>query len=82
MSQFYLILILKNVKFSSVPLVFSSGPSPFQITENTIATGLTIYEDWELSVDLKIPAKSTAGWKNVFGLQTEGIGRLIYIFTF
>ena len=72
--EFYLILFLKVF---SVPLVFSSGSAPIQITQKTIATGLIINEDWELTVDLKIPAKSPAGWKNVFSVQAEGIGRQI-----
>ena len=68
---------LVTVKIVSVPLVFSSGSPPIQITQKTIATGLIINEDWELTVDLKIPAKSTARWKNVFSVQAEGIGRKI-----
>ena len=29
-------------------------------------------EDWDLSIDLKLPKQSTSVWKNVFGVQVEG----------
>ena len=40
------------------------------ITSNKVlATGLTICEDWKLSVDLKLPNQLTDKWLNVFGIQ-------------
>ena len=53
--------------------MFSSGSSHTAISTETLATDLTILEDWDLSIDLKLPAQSTALWKNVFGIQVEGI---------
>ena len=51
----------------SPPLICTS---PSQITANEIlATGLTICEDWKLSVDLKLPSQPTPYWLNVFGVQ-------------
>ena len=44
----------------------------------TIATGLTIAKNWELSIDLSLGTQepSEAGkWKNIFGMQVEGCGR-------
>ena len=53
--------------------VFSSGPSVSKIVETkTLKKGLTLCEDWDLSIDLKLPSQSTLNWKNVFSLQVEG----------
>ena len=44
----------------------------------TLATGLTIAKDWELSIDLSLGRQEpteAAKWKNVFGMQVEGRGR-------
>ena len=50
------------------PPVLCSKPSA--ITQNKVlATGLTICEDWKLSVDLKLPNQPTNKWLNVFGVQ-------------
>ena len=39
----------------------------------TLATGLTLYEDWEITIDLKFPDETRSpNWKNVFGLQVDG----------
>ena len=53
--------------------VFSSGPSVSKIVETkTLKKGLTLCEDWDLSIDLKLPSQSTSKWGNIFGLQVEG----------
>merc|ERR1711937_995649 len=54
---------------------FSSGSSVGTLgTEHTIATGLTMYENWSWSVDLKLPMDNipTSTWKSVFFIQVEG----------
>ena len=53
--------------------VFSSGPSVSKIVETkTLTKGLTLCEDWDLTIDLKLPSQSTIKWGNIFGLQVEG----------
>ena len=53
--------------------IFSSGSSVTKmIGTKTLKTGLKLCEDWDLSIDLKLPNQSTTQWKNVFGLQVEG----------
>ena len=52
--------------------MFDSESSPFQIEEIILASGLTIYENWEISIDLKLPVQANGGWRNVFGVQVEG----------
>ena len=70
----------KKLKLSSlyysVSQIFDSGSSPSQIdaAETTLASGLTIYENWEVSIDLKLPVQAAGGWRNVFGMQVEGKG--------
>ena len=58
--------------FLSELTVFDSGSTPVQISETTLATGMTIFENWEVFIDLKMPPQPTGGWRNVFGLQVEG----------
>ena len=52
--------------------IYSSGSSINTLSSKYLATGLTIPENWCLSIDLKLPDQSTAKWKNVFGFQVEG----------
>ena len=52
--------------------VYSFGSSVYQISEDkTIASRLKICEDWDLSIDLKLPVQNTDEWINVFGLTIE-----------
>ena len=58
---------------------YSSGPSAETISTQTLASGLTICEDWNISVDLKLPSQfaptckwQTCGWPNIFSLQVNG----------
>ena len=40
-------------------------------TTEVLATDLTICEDWKLSIDLKLPNRSTTEWKNIFSLYAH-----------
>ena len=58
---------------------YSSGPSAETISTQTLASRLTICEDWNISVDLKLPSQfaptctwSTCEWPNIFSLQVNG----------
>ena len=59
-------------------ILFDSTEQLEGIGTRTIATGLTISKDCELSIDLllgKQEPTEAAKWKNVFGMQVEGRGR-------
>ena len=53
--------------------VYSSGPSVTPILNKALAFDLKLCEDWDLSIDLKLPKQSTSQWRNVFGVQVKGI---------
>ena len=50
---------------------YSSGSSVTTLTPNTLATGLTLCEEWKLSIDLKLPDQSMTEWRQVFSLQVN-----------
>ena len=53
---------------------YSSGSSVKPIKTKTIARGIRICKDWNISVDLKLPSQLTAWGKtaNIFSLQVDG----------
>ena len=51
---------------------YSSGSSATTLRPNTLATRLTICEEWKLSIDLKLPNQSTTEWRQIFSLQVNG----------
>ena len=52
---------------------FSSGPLETKVVGTKILKkGLKLCEDWDLSIDLKLPNQSNLIWRNFFGLQVEG----------
>ena len=61
---------------TTMPLrtLYSSGSLETEISTNTVAHGLTICEDWDLSIDLFLPSQQPTGWRNIFGLQVYGTG--------
>ena len=58
---------------TSMGKVYSSGPSVTPILNKALAFDLKLCEDWDLSIDLKLPKQSTSQWRNVFGVQVKGI---------
>ena len=68
-------LLRNSYKFFSESSFSSSGPA--EIYTNTLTTGFTLYEDWDLTIDVKFPwTQASSGWKNVFGLQVDGVQNL------
>ena len=51
--------------------VYSSGSSVTTLDTKTLAENLTICEEWKLSIDLKLPNRSTTEWKNIFSLYVD-----------
>ena len=51
--------------------VYSSGSSLTTLSTKTLAEDLTICEEWKLSIDLKLPNRSTKEWRNMFSLYTD-----------
>ena len=51
--------------------VYSSGSSVTTLSTKTLAEDLTICEEWKLSIDLKLPNRSTTEWKNIFSLYVD-----------
>ena len=51
--------------------------SDFGVTEgqlersNQIGTGLTLYKEWQLSVDLKLDQNQINAWSNILALQAQ-----------
>ena len=64
----------KNNILGSEDQIFASGSSATTISSQTLATGLTIFKDWEISVDLKL-TESRPEFQNVLSLQVEGTGQ-------
>ena len=51
--------------------VYSSGSSVTILDTKTLAEDLTICEEWKLSIDLKLPNRSTKEWTNIFVLYGD-----------
>ena len=51
--------------------VYSSGSSVTTLSTKTLAEDLTICEEWKLSIDLKLPNRSTTEWRNIFVLYDD-----------
>ena len=51
--------------------VYSSGSSVTTLSTKTLAENLTICEEWKLSIDLKLPNRSTTEWRNIFVLYDD-----------
>ena len=51
--------------------VYSSGSSVTTLSTKTLAEDLTICEDWKLSIDFKLPNRSTTEWRNMFSLYVD-----------
>ena len=51
--------------------VYSSGSSVTTLSTKTLAEDLTICEEWKLSIDLKLPNRSTTEWRNIFSLYVD-----------
>ena len=51
--------------------VYSSGSSVSTLSSEILAKELTICEEWKLSIDLKLPNRSTTEWRNIFSLYNE-----------
>ena len=56
-------------------IIFSSGPSVTKIESKTLATGLTLCNDWEISIDLKLSLNpvNKMKTKTIFSLQVKGV---------
>ena len=52
-------------------VVYSSGNSVSTITTKVLKTGIKLCQNWELTIDLKIPDQSINHWTNIFGIQKE-----------
>ena len=51
--------------------IYSSGSAITTLRTKTLAEGLTICEEWTLSIDLKLPNRSETGWRNIFSLYGD-----------
>ena len=53
--------------------VFSSGPSVTTLSTkiNLLATDLAICEEWSLSIDVKVPNRSTTKWRKICSLYVD-----------
>ena len=51
--------------------VYSSGSSVTTLSTKTLAENLTICEEWKLSIDLKLPNRSTTERRNMFSLYVD-----------
>ena len=49
--------------------VYSSSSSETTLNTETLAKDLHICEEWNLSIDLKLPNRSVTEWTNVFSIQ-------------
>ena len=50
---------------------YSSDMSVIEHSKEILAENLTICEDWSLSVDLKLPNRSTTEWRSIFSLYVD-----------
>ena len=50
---------------------YSSGSSITTVSTMKLAEDLTICDEWKLSIDLKLPNRSTTEWRNIFSLYNE-----------
>ena len=62
-------LVAKNSTKDKV--VYSSGNSVSTIATKVLKTGIKLCQNWELTIDLKIPDQSINHWTNIFGIQKE-----------
>ena len=71
--------MLKSFKYFSVEAknettkveekIYSSGLSVSTLSTDTLAKDIKICEEWNLSIDLKLPNRSTKDWIKVFSFQ-------------
>ena len=59
----------KKEKLNVKHEVYSSSSSVTTLSTKTLAEDLNICKEWKLSIDLKLPNRSTAGWINVLDLD-------------
>ena len=50
---------------------YSSSSSVTTLSTETLAEDLHICEDWNLSIDLKLPKRSMTEWRQIFGVQVN-----------
>ena len=50
---------------------YSSSSSVTTLSTETLAEDLHICEDWNLSIDLKLPERSMTEWRKIFGVQVN-----------
>ena len=64
---------VKNETSKVKQMAYSSGSSVTTLSTGTLAKDLTICEEWDLSIDLKLPNRSTTEWRNIFSLYVNTI---------
>ena len=52
-------------------MVYSSGSSVTTLSTDILAKDLTLCEEWNLSIDLKVPSRSMAKWRKIFSVQVN-----------
>ena len=50
---------------------YSSGSLVTILSTETLAEHLTLCKDWNLSIDLKLPNRSSTEWRNIFSLYQK-----------
>ena len=60
---------LENLDMSFEDEIYSSGSSVRTLSAETLTKDLTIFDEWSLSVDLKLPNRSTTKWRKFFSYQ-------------